>query len=386
MNTKFSLLLPVLASTLFLCIACRNDNSSTGTTTPPDGTPVAVEFINAFPALSFDSPLFLTAVPGGNRLAVVTQEGIIYTFDNNPQVQQTDVLLDIRNRVVAGGEMGLLGLAFDANFVNNGYFYVNYTTDNPRRTVIARYHAVNGTADPATETILLDYEQPFSNHNGGMLAFGSDGKLYIGSGDGGSGNDPQNNAQSLDTLLGKILRINTEPGNIIPVDNPFVSNPNARGEIWAYGLRNPWRFSFDRATGTLWVGDVGQNAIEEIDIIVKGGNYGWRIYEGNRENNNPNDIPASQFIAPVYTYSHDLGQSITGGYVYRGAAIPGLRGDYIYADFISGNVWALDYMNGQVYSNTLIAEMSLVSSFGEDAEGELYITSFNGSVYKLVAQ
>ncbi|HET9679394.1 MAG TPA: PQQ-dependent sugar dehydrogenase, partial [Gammaproteobacteria bacterium] len=156
--------------------------------------------------------------------------------------------------------------------------------------------------------------------------------------------------------------------------------------IWAYGLRNPWRFSFDRATGTLWAGDVGQNAIEEIDIIVKGGNYGWRVYEGNRENINPNNIPASEFIAPVYTYSHELGQSITGGNVYRGAAIPGLRGDYIYGDFVSGKVWALDYKNGEVYGNTLIAEMTLVSSFGEDAEGELYITSFDGNIYKMVAE
>lgn len=368
----------IFACSLCLLVGCNETDSPQ----PPTPTPTAA-FQPAFPALHFDAPLFLTAVPGSTRLAVVTQEGRIYTFENRPDVAATATLLDIRDRVLAGGEMGLLGLAFDPDYADNGYLYVNYTTDNPRRTVIARFTVNNSVADPGSEVVLLEYEQPYSNHNGGMLAFGPDGYLYIASGDGGSGGDPQNNAQSLDSLLGKILRIGTTPGAIIPTDNPFVGTPNARGEIWAYGLRNPWRFSFDRASGDLWAGDVGQNAWEEIDLITKGGNYGWRLFEGTHDYNNPGALPASNFIAPVYEYSHNVGQSITGGHVYRGSAVPGLRGRYIYADFVSGRVWALEYLNGAVLSNNQIADVENPSSFGEDAAGELYITSFNGQIYKL---
>lgn len=370
----------ILASCLALLAACNESDSSR-----PAGAAPAAAFQPAFPALNFEAPVFLTAVPGSTRLAVVTQEGRIYSFENRPDVTSTGTLLDIRDRVLAGGEMGLLGLAFDPDYANNGYLYVNYTADNPRHTVIARFTVTNGAADPASEVVLLKYEQPYSNHNGGMLAFGPDGYLYIAAGDGGSGGDPQNNAQQLGNLLGKILRIQTTPGDIVPTDNPFIGTTGARGEIWAYGLRNPWRFSFDRASGMLWVGDVGQNAWEEIDVISKGGNYGWRLFEGTHDYNNPGSLPASNFIAPLHEYSHDQGQSITGGYVYRGSAVPDLRGRYIYADFVSSRVWALEYLNGSVLSNTQIATVPNPSSFGEDAASELYITSFDGSIYKLTA-
>lgn len=366
-----------------LCLLAASCGGSDGDSpVPPD----ELTLINAFPNLGFERPLFLTAVPGGNRLAVVTQPGRIFVFENQPETDSAALFLDIRDRVQDGGEEGLLGLAFDPDYTNNGYFYVYYSAAEPRRSVISRFEV--GTdpdaAEPASEQVLLEFEQPFSNHNGGMLAFGPDGRLYIASGDGGSGNDPQNNAQSLDTLLGKILRINPQAGNLIPADNPFVGNPDARGEIWAYGLRNPWRFSFDRLTGTLWAGDVGQGAFEEIDIIQKGGNYGWRVYEGNQSNINPDNLPASDFIAPVWTYGRSEGASITGGYVYRGAGLPELRDYYIYADFISGNVWALQYSGMTAVANSKIAEVPNPSSFGEDAAGELYITSFDGSIYKFV--
>ena len=203
--------------------------------------------------------------------------------------------------------------------------------------------------------------------------------LYIASGDGGSANDPQNNAQNLGTLLGKLLRIT--PSGSIPADNPFVADPNARGEIWAYGLRNPWRFSFDRQTGTLWLGDVGQGDFEEIDIIRRGGNYGWRVYEGNRSNINPGNLPPSAFDEPVYTYGRSLGRSVTGGYVYRGSLLPSLVGAYFYADFSTGLVWALVHDGTQVLSNTHVATLSSPASFGEDRDGEIYVCSFDGGIY-----
>lgn len=375
MRTSFSI--PGLLALSLLLPACREEAPA------PEVAGVALE--PAFPALRFENPLFLTAVPGSEELAVVTQEGRIHRFPARPDSAETRILLDIRDRVAAGGEMGLLGLAFDPGFRENGYFYVNYTRDDPRRSVISRFRAVGGQADPASETILLEFSQPYSNHNGGMLAFGPDGMLYIGTGDGGSANDPDNRAQRLDNLLGKILRIRPEPGNLIPPDNPYVGVTGVEPAIWAHGLRNPWRFSFDPGTGLLWAGDVGQNAREEIDIIRKGGNYGWRIYEGELSHINPDNRPASDFSMPVWTYSHELGQSVTGGYVYRGTELPELRGRYIYADFISGAIWALDYGNGEVPDNRRIGSVANPGSFGTDARGELYITSFDGRIYRLTA-
>lgn len=343
-------------------------------------------FTNAFPALTFDRPLFLTAVPGSDLLAVEEQGGRVYAFQNLADVSTKSVMLDVYDRITDGGEKGLLGLAFDPQFVSNGFMYVNYTADNPLRTVIARYHVADGVADLASETILLTFDQPFANHNGGMLAFGPDGMLYIAAGDGGSGDDPHNNGQSLSTVLGKILRINPTPGAIVPLDNPFASTPDARGEIWAYGLRNPWRFSFDRADGTLWAGDVGQNKWEEVDVITKGGNYGWRVFEATHSNINPDNRSGIEFISPIWEYGHDQGLSITGGYVYRGKAVPSAVGFYFCADYLTGRVWALKRNPDGTPNVAEVAHVWTPSSFGEDANGELYITSFDGHVYRMVAR
>jgi glucose/arabinose dehydrogenase len=375
----------LLGFAVALLIACGGDGT---------GIPlVAVRLDPAYPALAFDRPVFVTPIPGTAQLAVVGQAGMIHAFDDRDDVAVADVdtLLDIRDRVTDGGEAGLLGLAFDPGYATNGFLYVNYTTTPPApapppplRTVISRFQVIGGVASPASETILLQYDQPFTNHNGGMLAVGPDARLYVASGDGGSGNDPDNNAQNLGNLLGKILRLRTTPGAIVPPDNPFVGQAGARGEIWAYGLRNPWRFSFDRATGRMWIGDVGQSALEEIDVGAAGANFGWRVYEGSMSNVNPTNIPASAFVAPVFEYGRSQGQSITGGYVYRGSAIPSLVGRYVYADFGSGRIWVLTLNGTMAVDNQQVATMNNPSSFGETATGELLVVSYSGRLFRLV--
>lgn len=352
----------------------------------PDGLPdpSPVQLTNAFPSLVFDRPLFLCAPPdGSNRIVVVEQPGRVHIFANDGNVTATTVFLDLTAQVVFGGEQGLLGFAFHPDYATNGWFYVYYSAGSPSRTVVSRFavSANPNVANAGSEQVLLEKPQPFSNHNAGCLQFGPDGKLYIASGDGGAGNDPFENAQSLETLLGKILRLNDDGS--VPPDNPFTGTAGARGEIWAYGLRNPWRMSFD-ASGRLWVGDVGQLSREEVDIVERGGNYGWRLYEGNRENLNPAAVPASAFAAPVIDYDRTQGASVTGGYVYRGAAVPNLAGAYVYADFASGNVWGLVYDGVQAVANTRLASAPGPASFGEDAAGELYICCFDGRIYRFV--
>ena len=330
---------------------------------------------------------------GSNRLFVVEQAGRIFVFDNDPAATQAGEFLDIRGRVSDdGNEEGLLGLAFHPDYATNGYFYVNYSATNPRRNVIARYQvsAANpDEADAASETVLLTFEQPYSNHNGGQLAFGPDGYLYIATGDGGSGGDPQNNGQNRSTLLGKILRIDvdrSEAGKAyaIPGDNPFAGNSEGYAEeIYAYGLRNPWRFSFDEESGRLWAGDVGQNRFEEVDIIEKGGNYGWRVMEGFSCFNPSSGCDESGLRRPVVVYGRDEGASITGGYVYRGSAVPELAGMYIYADFVTGRIWGLTYGGpNDVQNQLLLASSENISSFGVDEQGELYICSFGGGIHR----
>lgn len=345
---------------------------------------------NAFPGLSFSEParlLFLTALPDTNRLIAVQQHGLVSSFVNDPAAAVTEPFLDIASRVLTDGEQGLLGLAFAPDYVTSGQLYVYYSADGPPRSVIARYtrDASNPLrADPGSEQILLEVEQPYSNHNAGMLAFGPDGMLYIGLGDGGSGGDPGNHGQNTGTLLGSILRIDVSNGAYtIPADNPFANDSNARGEIWAYGLRNPYRFSFDRLNGDLWVGDVGQDAFEEIDLIQRGGNYGWRVLEGNALfDDSANILPQSAFTPPVLVYDHSEGNSVTGGYVYRGNATSGLQGRYIYGDFGSGTIWALDFDGQSVVSNQAIGNVDNLSSFGEGAEGELLALSYSGSIFR----
>ncbi|MCJ8166688.1 PQQ-dependent sugar dehydrogenase [Pontibacter sp. E15-1] len=356
------------------------------------------EVKQAYPSVTFDSPVEAVWVNDGQgRLYVVDQQGKIFWLPGNEASSAKPKLyLDISDRVEDGGEMGLLGLTFHPDFQKNGYFYVNYTTGNPLQTKISRFKAnpsSTGPVDPNSETILLTYEQPYRNHNGGKVTFGPDGYLYIAVGDGGSGGDPQNNAQDRSKLLGKILRIdvNNTSGNRnygIPADNPFAGNAQGyRDEIYAYGLRNPWKISFDDQTGRLWAADVGQNKIEEIDIIAKGGNYGWRVMEGSDCFKPNSGCDESDLIRPVHEYTHADGVSITGGFVYRGKSMPELQGKYIYADYVSGKVWALTVNEqGTKTENKLLLTTGFpVSSFGQDKDNELLLLSYGGEgkLYRL---
>ncbi len=354
---------------------------------PPPSEPLEVRIVSAYPALSFDQPVSFTTEPNNSdRAYVTTRAGVVYAFDNASSVDSRETFLDLRDRVdSSGGEMGLLGFTFDPGYAENGRVYVNYTgRSNPqqpnRHTQISSFRFTSGTA--GTERGLLSFDQPFENHNGGWLGIGRDGKLYVASGDGGGAGDPQNNAQNLNSPLGKILRLEPEGG--IPGDNPFAGQSGRRGEIWAYGLRNPYRASIDRETGELWVADVGQNALEEINVVTRGGNYGWRKFEGTQVYNRDDPDPGNT-VAPVYEYDHANGRcSVTGGYVYRGNAIPALRGQYVFADFCSREVWSLVRDGASVRVTALGQVPGRPTSFGEDADGELYITAFDSRIYKIM--
>ena len=354
----------------------------------------SIELKDAFPQISnFNRPVHLThANDNSERIFVVEQEGRIWSFENKESARKKILFLDIRDRVDdSGNEMGLLSVAFHPNFASNKYFFVNYTAANPMRTVISRFTVSsknNSFADPKSEKIILEINQPYSNHNGGLNLFGPDGFLYIGMGDGGWAGDPHNNAQNLKSLLGKMLRINVDSidGKInysIPSDNPFVNFENARKEIWAFGLRNPWRFSFDLENNFLYCADVGQNQWEEIDIIRKGENYGWRCYEGTNKYDLSKCNTTENFTMPIKEYTRAEGESITGGVVYRGKIFPDLFGAYIYADFIKGNIWLLRYDGKNILEEGLLIDSPhLISSFGEDEQNEIYICSFDGRIYK----
>jgi len=318
---------------------------------------------------------------GPGRLFIVEKVGRIRVLQDG-QLLDTP-FLDISDQVGdRGNEQGFLGLAFHPNYAENGLFFVNYT-DNNGNTVIARYHgtADPNIADPNSEVALLNVNQPFQNHNGGVLAFGPDGYLYAGLGDGGSAGDPQGNAQSLDTFLGKILRLDVDSGNpyVVPPENPFGN------EIWAYGLRNPWRFSFDRETDDMYIGDVGQNNWEEIDFVSAGApggiNFGWNYFEGNHayEGTPPQD---AQLVPPVAEYSHSQGCSVTGGYVYRGS-MPEWNGIYLYGDYCSGIVWGLIRSNGGWFNQVLFEAVGNITSFGQDESGEVYIILDGGQILRL---
>ena len=335
------------------------------------------------------SPVFVThAGDGSNRLFIVEQGGVVRVAQ--PGSGTSSVFLDIRAKVTAGGEQGLLGLAFHPSHAQNGRFFVYYTRSGDGAIVIAEYRvSANRDVAIADEAMLLTIPHPVNtNHNGGMLAFGPDGYLYVGVGDGGSANDPPNNAQNLDALLGKILRLDVDHDSqgapyAVPADNPLVGLPG-RDEIYAYGLRNPWRFSFDRVTGVLWVADVGQGAREEVDMpVVRGGNYGWRIYEGSScSGNDPLLCNPANYQLPIFDYTHDGGRcSITGGYVYRGnqQALP--AGTYVYGDYCSGEIFA---WNG-VERTVLLDTPGNIASFGEDEHGELLVVDLGGTVSRLTA-
>lgn len=351
---------------------------------------------NAFPNLSFNRPLeFQNAGDGSNRLFVVSQTGFIIVFQNYYSVSEFDVFLDITSKVDWGGEKGLLGLAFHPNYKENGYLFVNYTAPYPLRTVVSRFKVDQNnpnTADPLSEEIIFTTPQPFSNHNGGKIAFGPDGYLYIALGDGGSGGDPQNNAQNLNSPLGKILRIDIDnPSNGknygIPDDNPFVNNDEEYlEEIFAFGLRNPWRFTFDPVTGWLWAADVGQNAWEEIDIVQNGKNYGWRFMEGTHCYNPSQNCDDETLEHPIWEYPHNNsgGWTITGGEIYRADPSSYFYGKYIYADFVSGNIWSLFYDGENPPVNELLHSQPGIgiAGFGKDENGNIYLCDLNGKIFR----
>jgi glucose/arabinose dehydrogenase len=353
-------------------------------------------------ASGLTQPLFVTVSPGdlANRLFIVERGGVIKSLHNG---QISGTFLDIHSLVETGYvEQGLLGLAFHPDYAANGFFYVDYTRHGDGWTTIARYHVAANpdSADPASAEILLTIPQPYLNHNGGMIVFGPDGYLYIGMGDGGSAGDPGNRAQSDTSLLGKLLRIDVNQGSPygIPPDNPFANSPTARHEIWAKGLRNPWRYNFDRQTHDLYIADVGQDLWEEVDFQAAGNpggqNYGWRLMEGNHCYNPAQNCDPGGLVHPIHEYSHNVGCSITGGYVYRGTAIPDLQGTYFFGDYCSARIWSFRYQGGTVTDFTeRTTELApgnglairAISSFGEDAQGELYICDLaDGDVFKIV--
>ncbi len=389
---------------------------------PVDGT-LAVGFEPAFPGIAWAGyepvddngrpatfrPVVVThAGDGSKRIFVVEQHGVIHVIDpaaDGGRPATSRVFADLRDRVVYSdkqNEEGLLGLAFHRRFAENGHCFVYYTSKrhDPSTSVVARLVATADRShiDPAgldTAEELLVLPQPFWNHNGGTLVFGPDGMLYVALGDGGAGNDPYGHAQNLGTLFGSILRIDIDRRDdglayAIPKDNPFVSKPGARGEIWAYGLRNPWRMAFDRVTGLLWAADVGQGMYEEIDIIVKGGNYGWNLREGRHAFGQRGVGARPDLIDPIFEYDHAVGASITGGLVYRGRRVPSLAGRYLYADYVSGKLFALafDPASGQVTENHAIPGQKMpVLSWGDDEEGEAYfmiVSSDGQGIFRLV--
>jgi glucose/arabinose dehydrogenase len=372
---------------------------------PPATAPIP-DIALAEVASGLRAPVHIAHDGTPERLYVVEQAGTIRIVEKGKVLPEP--FLDISGRVESGGEKGLLSVAFHPRHRDNGFLYVDYTTrrDGKLYTHVSRFRRVDrNRADSGSETVLLRIEQPYSNHNGGQLAFGPDGYLYIGMGDGGSANDPHDHGQNLGSLLGKILRIDVDGTSdalpyAIPRDDPFVNRKGARAEIWAYGLRNPWRFAFDPANGRLYAADVGQDAVEEIDVIEKGGNYGWRIMEG--------DIctPAigepcnrSGLRPPIHVYRHPEGFSVTGGFVYRGASVPGLCGVYLFADYVTQRLWGLRYdgaritmhreLIGAAFVEKVLGRLRLgalqISSFGQGADLELYVAAHqSGRIFKIV--
>ena len=356
----------------------------------PAGIP-DIELVDAFPNLQFTNPVdFQSPKDGSGRIFVVEKGGQLSWFQNDPNVFQANTVLNLAGQISSNGERGLLGLALHPQFAVNGRLFLNYTAPDGDTTIAEYQMDPNDPGAGATEVgVLMTVDQPFENHNAGQLLFGPDGYLYIGMGDGGSGGDPQGNGQDLTTPLGSMLRIDVNGGSpyTVPADNPFVNaGGDVRPEIWAYGLRNPWRFSFDSATGDLWLADVGQNEIEEVDIIVRGGNYGWKIHEGTRCFEAPVcNLPEHR--EPIFEYDHSEGVSITGGYVYRGTESPALQGTYLFADFAFGGIWGLRETNGEVSEvRKLLDSGRSIATFGEDGNGEVYLSDFRtGKFYKIVA-
>ncbi len=382
---------PLLALTVTcLLAACRSETS------PPPPPPPSASGLGLADIGTFSFPVLVTSPPGDNaRIFVVEKAGTIRIVKQGTTLAAP--FLDVQAKVSTGSEQGLLGLAFHPGYSTNGLFVINYT-DQAGNTKVSLYRVSTADpdrADPGTEQVVLSVDQPFSNHNGGMVAFGPDGHLYIGMGDGGSGGDPQGNGQKRSTLLGKIVRLAiSASGQVsVPSDNPFVGQSGTRPEIWSLGVRNPWRFSFDRTTGDLFIGDVGQGDREEIDAITltasKGANFGWNTMEG-KACFGASSCNQQGLVLPVLDYTHANGAcSVTGGYVYRGAAIIGLAGTYFYADYCRGWVRSFRLANGAVTEErewSDLAPNGQITSFGQDAGGELYLMTAGGRVAKIVAK
>ena len=409
MRHRFDTIRTVIGITAMIFLSSCGGGSDSALIGPPPAPPpppppaaITVTTTPVFNQVSMQAPVAMMQAPGDpSRWFVVEQQGIVRVFPNMPNVTNADVnvFADIRTRVVSGGERGLLGMAFHPEFGNGNFeVFLSYTRSGPE-SVINRFHSNdNGmTLDTSMDDIILTIPQPFNNHNGGQIAFGPDGFLYAGWGDGGGSGDPNDHAQNTSNLLGTMMRIDVDGAMPygIPAGNPFAANsanpcPQGFGggdcpEIYAHGFRNPWRWSFDRQTGELWVGDVGQNQWEEVHRVMSGGNYGWRCREGMHDFNMMGMGCGGPMMDPITEYDHGQGQSITGGYVYRGTAIPELQGSYVYGDFVQGRIWAIPATSqqgavGQELLNTVFG----ISSFAEDSDGELYVIDYGGGVHQLI--
>ncbi len=387
--------------TLFGCDGGGDESILVASMPPlPGNNPPPVTLEDAFPNLLFTQPLLLLQPPeDSSTWFVVERTGVVRAFDNDPNVSSSRVFVDLSGLIDSGpDEAGLLGMAFHPNYANNHQVYLSFTvTGSPLVSRIDRLTSTDGglTLDPTTQTSILSLDQDFGNHNGGNIAFGPDGYLYMGFGDGGSGGDPNNRAQTTNNLLGTITRIDVDSGvpYAIPADNPFAGNPTcAQGsgaaacpEIFAFGFRNPWRWSFDSATGDLFAGDVGQSSFEEIDRVTSGNNYGWNIREG-ANCFNANACVTAGLIDPIHEYGRTEGTSVTGGYVYRGTNIPSLNGFYVFADFTTGRIWAIDSSAQNLVESDLLIDSSLnIASFGQSNAGELYVVHFGGTLHQIIA-
>ena len=344
----------------------------------------AVPILNGY---QFNQPIEMLPLPDGSLL-VAEQRGYITRFvEEDGEIEQSGIL-DLTESIRYGGEEGLLSVALHPNLEDEPYLYVYYSPADARVTRLSRFRLVLGSALMASELVIIEVPQPYSNHNGGAVRFGPDGMLYLGYGDGGAANDPQGHGQNRETLLGTIIRIDvngidTTTPYRIPPDNPFLGVAGVRPEIWAYGLRNPWRMAFDSETGDLWVGDVGQNRIEEVAIVAAGENHGWNVFEGDECFRSEDACESlTDAVAPVATYTHDDGCSVTGGEVYRGSAIPGLSGHYVFGDYCSGKIWSI--APDGAMEQWLELDDS-IASFAVDNDGEIYVLVFNGPILKLVA-
>ena len=376
-----------------------NPASQAVTVTAGSTSPVAVAYSSGADGISLGfesvatgltSPVYVTSPPGDPRLFVVEQNGRVRIISNGALVTQP--FLDIRSRVAFNGERGLLSIAFHPSYATNGFFYI-YFTDTNGNIRVERFHVSSNpdVADATSSTLVIGIEhQPFANHNGGLVMFGPDGMLYIGTGDGGSGGDPQGNGQNRNALLGKLLRIDVNGASpyVVPPNNPFVGQTGVRPEIWAFGLRNPWRFSFDRQAGLLYIADVGQDVHEEVDVVpaaTGGQNYGWNVMEG-KSCYNAQTCSQTGLTLPLVDYTHSEGCSITGGYVYRGTKLPEIAGRYFYTDYCSGWLRSFRMVNGTLTQSKQwdVPALASPTSFGEDSSGELYVTVGGGTVYRIV--